>query len=122
MTTAPPRSTGQRLTALERANEVRSARAVLKTQIKRGLVLAVEVLRSPPEYTAKMKVVDLLLAMPKTGEVKATKVLDRCGISTSRTIGGLTERQRRELAGYIERARLGMTRSDQAPLAVASDI
>ena len=122
MTTAPPRSTGQRRTALERANEVRSARAVLKTQIKRGLVLAVEVLRSPPEYTAKMKVVDLLLAMPKTGEVKATKVLDRCGISTSRTIGGLTERQRRELAGYIERARLGMTRSDQAPLAVAGDI
>ena len=122
MTTAPPRSTGQGRTALERANEVRSARAVLKTQIKRGLVLAVEVLRSPPEYTAKMKVVDLLLAMPKTGEVKATKVLDRCGISTSRTIGGLTERQRRELAGYIERARLGMTRSDQAPLAVAGDI
>jgi hypothetical protein len=43
------------------------------------------------------KVIDLLLAVPKYGRVKANRVLERCRISPARTLNGLTPRQRKEL-------------------------
>jgi hypothetical protein len=46
---------------------------------------------------------DMLLAVPKYGRVKANKVLQQCRISPSKTIGGLSERQRTELVGLLRR-------------------
>ena len=43
----------------------------------------------------------MLLAMPKYGQVKANKALTQCRISPSKTLGGLTERQRNELARHL---------------------
>jgi hypothetical protein len=43
-------------------------------------------------------VFDMLLAVPKVGSVKATKILHSCRVSPSKTFGGLSERQRAELA------------------------
>jgi hypothetical protein len=43
------------------------------------------------------KVIDLLLAVPKCGRVKANRILERCRISPARTVNGLTPRQRKEL-------------------------
>jgi len=40
---------------------------------------------------------DVLLALPKIGSVKAGRILAECGIARSKTLGGLTERQRTEL-------------------------
>jgi hypothetical protein len=37
------------------------------------------------------------LALPKIGSVKAGRILADCGIAHSKTLGGLTERQRTEL-------------------------
>ena len=43
------------------------------------------------------KAFDMILAVPKYGRVKANKILTQCRISPSKTIGGLSERQRGEL-------------------------
>jgi hypothetical protein len=99
--TAPERSLQQRLEALERANDVRLYRAEMKREIKRGEVLVQEVLAEPGERVETMKVFDLLLAMPKVGRVKANKVLARSRVSPSKTVGGLTERQRCELLSLL---------------------
>jgi hypothetical protein len=48
-------------------------------------------------------VFDLLLAVPKYGRVKVNKILGTCKISPSKTVGGLSERQRRELVALMRR-------------------
>jgi len=45
----------------------------------------------------------MLLAVPKVGRVKATKILNSCRVSPSKTFGGLSERQRVDLAGRLDR-------------------
>jgi len=99
--TAPERSLGQRMNALGKANEVRSRRAALKTDLKRGAVGIRDVLAAPPEFLLTAKVVDLLMAAPKCGRVKSAKIMEQCRISPSKTIGGLSERQRAELLAYF---------------------
>ena len=54
-------------------------------------------LSDPPPCVHTAKVLDLLLAVPKYGRVKANRVLERCRISPARTVNGLTPRQRKEL-------------------------
>lgn len=100
---APERSTAQRLEALNRANEIRSARAQLKRDLKGGRVSIHQLLQAPPEYVQTAKVFDMLLAVPKYGRVKVNKVLGQCRISPSKTIGGLSERQRDELVLLLRR-------------------
>jgi hypothetical protein len=58
---------------------------------------------SPPKYLETAKVLDLLMAVPKYGRVKANKVLGTCRISPSKTIGGLSARQRDELVAALRR-------------------
>ena len=82
---APERSFTQRMDALKRANEIQA------------------LLLDPPEYLLTAKVFDLLLAVPKYGRVKANRILTQCRISPSKTIGGLSERQRNELVSYLRR-------------------
>ena len=43
------------------------------------------------------KVYDMLVAVPRLGRVKATRLLTQCRISQSKTVGGLSDRQRGEL-------------------------
>lgn len=99
----PDRSLSQRMEALQRANDVRHDRAVLKRELKAGRVRLADLLVDPPEYLWTAKVFDLLLAAPKIGRVKANKILTGARISPSKTIGGLSDRQRRELAGMQRR-------------------
>jgi hypothetical protein len=60
-------------------------------------------LLAPPGYLETAKVFDLLLAVPKYGRVKVNKILTQCKISPSKTVGGLSERQRRELVDFMRR-------------------
>jgi hypothetical protein len=99
--TAPERSLGQRMDALGKANDVRSRRAALKADLKRGAVSIRDVLAAPPEFLLTAKVVDLLMAAPKCGRVKSAKIMEQCRVSPSKTIGGLSERQRTELLAYF---------------------
>ena len=99
----PERSREQRMRALRRANEIRSARAKLKRDLKAGKAQIEKLLRDPPEYVLSAKVFDMILAVPKYGRVKANKILTQCRISPSKTIGGLSERQRAELVQFLRR-------------------
>ena len=102
-TAAPERSLLQRMDALQRANEIRTRRAQLKKDLKGGRVSIHTLLREPPDFVETAKVFDMLLAVPKYGRVKANKVLQQCRISPSKTIGGLSQRQRTELVSMLRR-------------------
>ena len=62
-----------------------------------------KILENPPEYVSTAKVFDMLLAVPKFGRVKAARFLNQCRISQSKTVGGLSDRQRAELIGLLNR-------------------
>jgi hypothetical protein len=89
--------------ALEAANEIRTRRARLKKDLKAGKVQIDQLLLDPPEYLGSAKVFDLMLAVPKYGRVKVNRVLNQCRISPSKTIGGLSVRQRSELVAHLRR-------------------
>lgn len=101
--TTPDRSVEQRMDALVRANEIRSLRAELKRKLKAGQASPHELLREPPDYIDTMKVFDLLVSVSKYGRVKANKVLWTARISPSKTVGGMSERQRNELVSLVRR-------------------
>ncbi|HET7045860.1 MAG TPA: integration host factor, actinobacterial type [Gaiellaceae bacterium] len=100
---APERSLDQRMEALKRANDIRVKRAKLKKDLKTGRVQIEAILDDPPGYVETAKVFDMLMAVPKFGRVKAARFLNQCRISQSKTVGGLSERQRAELIGLFNR-------------------
>ena len=100
----PERSLDQRIDALGRANEVRTLRAHPKRDLKARRVSIGALLLDPPPYLETAKVFDMLLAVPKYGRVKAPRPLHSCRVSPSKTFGGLSERQRAELAGRLDRS------------------
>jgi len=102
-THAPVRSLDQRMDALKRANDVRVRRAKLKKDLKDGRVRVETILGSTPEYVETAKVIDILMAVPKFGRVKAARFLNTCRISQSKTVGGLSDRQRTELIDLFNR-------------------
>ena len=99
----PERSLTQRKEALKKANDVRTRRARLKREIKAGRQQIHGLLLDPPDYLLTAKVADLLLKVPKYGRVKVNRALNHCRISPSKTIGGLSQRQRHELVSYMRR-------------------
>jgi hypothetical protein len=100
---APDRTLNQRMNALAKANVIRSRRAQLKRDLKAGRVSIHKVLLEPPDFLEMAKVFDILLAVPKYGRVKANKLLQICRISPSKTVGGLSDRQRAELLGMLSK-------------------
>ena len=99
----PERSLNQRMDALARANQIRTKRAQLKRDLRAGRLSIHKLLLDPPEFVETAKVFDMLLAVPKYGRVKVNKILAHCRISPSKTIGGLSERQRSELTSLLHR-------------------
>ena len=89
--------------ALALANEIRGKRAALKRDLKAGRAKVHMHISNPPDWLMTAKVLDLLLAVPKIGRVKANKALVQCRISPSKTVGGLSERQRTELVDLLTR-------------------
>lgn len=104
---APARSLNQRMEALQHANWIRSRRADAKKEL-RGMppmdaaVAAADYITAPPDWALTWRVLDVLMTLPKWGTVKAHRTLRTAGVSTSKTLGGMTDRQRRELAEAIE--------------------
>jgi hypothetical protein len=89
--------------ALKRANDIRVRRARLKKDLKDGRAQIEDVLLDPPDWVETAKVFDMLMAVPKLGRVKAARLLNSCRISQSKTVGGLSERQRAELVSLFNR-------------------
>lgn len=98
---APTRSLDQRMDALARANDIRVKRAQLKKDLKTGQIQVEDILSDPPDYVGTAKVFDMLMAVPKFGRVKATRFLNQCRISQSKTVAGLSDRQREELVNLF---------------------
>lgn len=102
---APDRTLEQRLAALAKGNAVRVARAQLKRDLKAGRKDPRTILLNPPSYAETMKVYDLIRACPKRGRVMTNKILQRARVSPSKTIAGLSDRQRAELVSMLLRKR-----------------
>jgi len=88
----PPKLTpAQRVAALDAAKQARRTRAAIKHQIRTGelRILQVIELASTNEAIAKMRVFELIEAIPGIGKVRATSILDKLGISNTRKIQGL---------------------------------
>lgn len=99
----PERDLAQRMKALKHANEIRTSRAQLKRDLKAGRRSIHNLLLAPPDDVETMKLFDLLLAVPKYGRVKTNKILQVCRISPSKTVGGLSQRQRSEIVSMLRR-------------------
>jgi hypothetical protein len=91
----------QRLQALERANEIRLARAELKRRIARGSISAAEVILEPPCAAHSWAIGELLLSQRRWGSTRCRKFLVRNQISETKRVGALTQRQRTLLAHQL---------------------
>ena len=85
----------QRQANLEKAAASRRERAEVKNRLKNSGASIVDVLEQGQqnEVVGKMKVVDLLQAMPGLGKVRARNLMERLGISESRRVRGLGANQ-----------------------------
>jgi hypothetical protein len=92
----------QRLRALERANAVRLARAELKRRIAEGDTSAADVILTPPKEAQSWAIGELLMSQRRWGSTRCVKFLGRYHISETKTLGALTDRQRRLLADELE--------------------
>lgn len=94
----------QRRQALEKAKQARRIRAELKQMLKAGEVSLREVIdrAETAEPLAKMRVSEVLEAMPSYGKVRAADLMEDLGIASSRRIQGLGPRQREALLGRFE--------------------
>lgn len=97
----PDRNLTQRLDALRRANDIRMRRSRLKRDLKAGREQLAPLLLDPPDYLLTAKLWDLLLAVPRLGRVKVNHLLRCKHISPSKTVGGLSERQRQEIVAHL---------------------
>jgi hypothetical protein len=94
----------QYMRALERANQVRLARAELKRQVALGDIEAAGVILECPWEAESMAVADLLMSQRRWGQTRCRKFLTQIPMSEKKTIGSMTERQRRSLAELLSSA------------------
>jgi hypothetical protein len=91
-TTFPERT--QRLQALDRANRVRTVRARFKREIASGEVTAAEVILKQRWELDGMSLSELLVSQPRWGDLRSLRFLAVLEMSSTKTIGSMTERQR----------------------------
>jgi hypothetical protein len=91
----------QHMRALERANKVRLARAELKRRVASGELAVAEVILDCPWEADSMAVADLLMSQRRWGQTRCRKFLAQIPMSEQKTVGSMTERQRRTLAAML---------------------
>lgn len=89
----------QRQAALEKAAAARQIRAEIKNRLKHSGATIREVLAEAKtnEAVARIKVLDLIQAVPGIGKVTAVEIMERLEIAPSRRIRGLGEKQEQAL-------------------------
>jgi hypothetical protein len=103
----------QHLKALERANQVRLARAAMKRQVAAGERSAAEVIMASPWEAESMSVSELLMSQRRWGRTRCRRVLLTLGLPENKQIGTMTERQRTALAAMLS-AKVGAPRPERA--------
>jgi hypothetical protein len=104
----------QHMLALERANRVRLARAALKRRVAAGDAEAAQIILTCPWETESMSISELLMSQRRWGRTRCRKFLFSIGLSETKTLGTLTERQRVTLAALLTtKAQTSRARSRQ---------
>jgi len=97
----PQLSEEARKEALKKAAEARTARAELRQKVKTGELSIADVLaKADDPVIAKIKVSALIESLPGYGKAKVAKLMDELGISETRRVKGLGDKQK---AALIER-------------------
>ena len=87
----PHLSTEQLKSARAAATEARRARAQLKDQVKSGALTFPQAAKD--EVLSRVKVVDLLRALPRVGVTRSQEIMESLGIAPNRRIRGLGRHQ-----------------------------
>jgi hypothetical protein len=91
----------QHLQALQQANRVRLARAELKRMVAEGERSAAEVVLECPWEAESMTIGDLLMSQHRWGRTRCRRFLAAIPMVETKTIGSMTDRQRRALAARL---------------------
>jgi guanylate kinase len=109
--TPPPQlSQAQRHAALEKAKLSRQERAEVKRLITIGEINIFDAINDPRESIRRMKVIELLSALPGVGKARATLIMERRNISPTRRVGGLGHLQRKALGKELAVAKVNSIR------------
>ena len=87
--------------ALQLANRVRRKRSALKARVADGQLAAAEVILTCPSEIASMPVAQLLASQRGWGEARSRAFLAQVAVREDKSIGSLTERQRRDVASLL---------------------
>ena len=94
----PPRLSGRsRRKAGINAVKARQERAKIKEMIKNGEIFFFDLFDDERQSVKRMKMMDLLTAVPGIGKTRAELIIGRAGMSPSRRIGGVGSRQLEQL-------------------------
>ncbi len=100
-----PLTAEERTAALKKAAAARSSRAEVKNKLKTGDATVAEILKAGDgdEAIGRLKVSELLEALPGIGKVRAGLIMTEVGIASTRRVRGLGVHQRRALVDYLGR-------------------
>jgi hypothetical protein len=99
-----PLTPQERSDALRKAAAARTTRATAKERLKSGELTIAQVISSgeSDDAIARMRVAELLEALPGIGQVRAAAIMEQLGIAASRRVRGLGIHQRRALVDFID--------------------
>ncbi|MCU1511242.1 MAG: DNA-binding protein [Arthrobacter sp.] len=99
-----PLTPQERAEALGKAAAARTTRAAAKERLKSGELSIAQLLSSgdTDDAIARMRIVELLEALPGIGRVRAAAIMEQLGIAASRRVRGLGIHQRRALVDFID--------------------
>ncbi len=103
----PHLSQQERAEARIKALAARAVRSQIKQDLKTGETTVAAVLDAATGEAAldRLKVCELLEALPGIGKVRATVIMSELGIAPTRRVRGLGVHQRRALLDYLGRKR-----------------
>jgi hypothetical protein len=104
----------QHMRALQQANRVRLARAELKRQVTDGETSVADVVLDCPWEAESMAIADLLMSQHRWGRTRCRRFLTQIPMNETKTIGSMTDRQRKCLAGRLR----GETTVEVDPFAI----
>ena len=91
----------QHMQALAQANKVRLARAELKRQVADGELSVADVVLECPWSAESMSIADLLMSQHRWGRTRCRRFLMQLPMNETKTVGSMTERQRRALSARL---------------------
>lgn len=87
----------EKILALQKAQEMRTKRLIIRKKLKAGELSLQEALNRNDDAIKKMRVSYLLESLPGVGKITAKEVMEDIGIVQSRRVQGLGRRQKEML-------------------------